>query len=146
MNTIQVLDVSLRDGGHRTNFHFQNQDLEGILTPLDHSGLEYIEIGYRNGSISPIENIGRAGLCEKDYLQFCQSLIKNAKIAVMVHPANVKKSDLEELKEFGVDLLRICIAKGQTKSSFPSYCYGKRTWSGNLCQFYSHVLLSGRRT
>jgi 4-hydroxy 2-oxovalerate aldolase len=125
MDTIQVLDVSLRDGGHRTNFHFQNQVLEGILTPLDNSGLEYIEIGYRNGSLHFIENLGRAGLCEKEYLLFCQSLIKNAKIAVMVHPKNVTKSDLAELKECGVALLRICIAKGETESSYPVLAMAK---------------------
>lgn len=117
-NRIQVLDVSLRDGGHRTNFHFQDQELKGILMPLDNSGLEYIEIGYRNGSLHPIDNLGRAGLCEKDYLLFCQALIKKAKIAVMVHPKNIEQADLVELKECGVSLLRICIAKGEVGSAY----------------------------
>lgn len=125
MNAIQVLDVSLRDGGHRTNFHFQPDELEGILTPLDKSGLEYIEIGYRNGSLHPIDNLGRAGFCAKDYLLLCKSLLKNAKMAVMVHPKNVEKSDLIELKESGVDLLRICIAKGETASAFPIIAMAK---------------------
>ncbi len=79
MNTIELLDVSLRDGGHRTNFHFKNNELQAILTSLDNSGIEYIEIGYRNGSIAPIENIGKAGLCEKDYLLFCTSQVKKQK-------------------------------------------------------------------
>lgn len=119
MDTIRILDASLRDGGHRTNFHFNNNELQEILRPLDNSGIEYIEIGYRNGSLHPIENLGRAGLCEKDYLLFCQSLIKNAKIAVMVHPENVTKSDLQELKDCGVYLVRICIAKGGVETAYP---------------------------
>ncbi len=125
MDTIKVLDVSLRDGGHRTNFHFANTDLQEILKRLDNSGLEYIEIGYRNGSLHPIDDLGRAGLCEKDYLLFCHSLIKNAKIAVMAHPGNVKKSDLRELKDCGVDLLRICIAKGEVESAYPVIALAK---------------------
>jgi 4-hydroxy 2-oxovalerate aldolase len=125
MDTINVLDVSLRDGGHRTNFHFKNKDLKEILQLLDHSGIEYIEIGYRNGSICPIENLGRAGLCEKDYLLLCQSLIHNAKIAVMAHPENVNKADLKELKDCGVDLLRICIAKGEVESAYPTMALAK---------------------
>lgn len=125
MNTIEMLDVSLRDGGHRTNFHFKNHELQNILISLDHSGLEYIEIGYRNGSISPIENIGRAGLCGKEYLLFCQSQIKKAKIAVMVHPKNITKSDLLELKECGVKLLRICIIKGGVEEACPIIDMGK---------------------
>jgi 4-hydroxy 2-oxovalerate aldolase len=119
MDTIKVLDVSLRDGGYRTNFHFTNNDLQEILRSLDNSGLEYIEIGYRNGPLAPIENCGKAGCCGKDYLLFCQSLIKNAKIAVMVYPQNVIKSDLEELKACRVALLRICVPKGEVQTACP---------------------------
>lgn len=116
---MEILDASLRDGGHRTNFHFSDKALEEILVPLDSSGIEYIEIGYRNGSIRPIENLGRAGLCDKNYLLFCQSLIKNSKTAVMAHPNNVTELDLIELKSCGVDLLRLCIAKNGLTLALP---------------------------
>lgn len=119
MGPISILDASLRDGGHRTNFHFKDDDLKKILVPLDNSGIEYIEIGYRNGSLHPIENIGKAGICPKDYLLYCQSLIKKAKIAVMVHPNNVTEQDLLELKNCGVKLIRICIAKNDMANAIP---------------------------
>lgn len=119
MGSISILDASLRDGGHRTNFHFKDDDLKKILVPLDNSGIEYIEIGYRNGSLHPIENIGKAGICPKDYLLYCQSLIKKAKIAVMVHPNNVTEQDLLELKNCGVKLIRICIAKNDMANAIP---------------------------
>ncbi|HAT1597725.1 TPA: aldolase catalytic domain-containing protein [Legionella pneumophila] len=119
MSPVSILDASLRDGGHRTNFHFKDDDLKQILVPLDNSGIEYIEIGYRNGSLHPIENIGKAGMCPKDYLLYCQSLIKKAKIAVMVHPHNVNDQDLLELKDCGVRLIRICIAKDEFAYAIP---------------------------
>lgn len=119
MNSIQLLDASLRDGGHRTNFHFSNRDLEEILRPLDQSGIDYIEIGYRNGSLHPIESLGRAGFCDKNYLLFCQSLIKKSTIAVMAHPNNINEIDLIELKACGVGLLRICIAKNGLAEAIP---------------------------
>lgn len=119
MNSIQVLDASLRDGGHRTNFHFSDHELEYILRPLDNSGVEFIEIGYRNGSLHPIDNLGRAGYCDKNYLQFCQSFIKKSTIAVMAHPKNVIESDLIELLACGVGLLRICIAKDGLAEAIP---------------------------
>jgi 4-hydroxy 2-oxovalerate aldolase len=119
MNPITVLDVSLRDGGHRTNFHFKDSQLQGILEPLDKAGLDYIEIGYRNGSLHPIENLGRAGFCHKDYLIFCHSLIKSAKMAVMVHPKNVSNTELLELKNCGVQLIRICVEKGGLEGALP---------------------------
>lgn len=28
MNPVSILDASLRDGGHRTNFHFKDDDLK----------------------------------------------------------------------------------------------------------------------
>ncbi|MGL5742419.1 MAG: hypothetical protein ACRCXC_07660 [Legionella sp.] len=114
---IILLDASLRDGGHRTNFHFSDTELEGILAPLDSSGIDYIEIGYRNGILAPTDDVGRAGWCRKDYLLFCRSLIKQAKLAVMVYPKNVTQNDLDELKDCGVDLLRICVAKNDIASS-----------------------------
>ena len=119
MKPIKVLDASLRDGGHRNNFHFSDEDLQGILVPLDNSGVDYIEIGYRNGSIIPIDNIGRAGLCDKAYLLNCHSLIKNSKIAVMAHPQNVNQEELAELKACGVTLLRVCVLKGELETAFP---------------------------
>ena len=119
MNPITVLDVSLRDGGHRTNFHFTDSELQGIIEPLDKAGLDYIEIGYRNGSLHPIANLGRAGFCDKAYLLFCQSLIKSAKMAVMVHPKNVTVAHLLELKNCGVQLIRICVEKGGLDGALP---------------------------
>ncbi|MFI4918870.1 MAG: 4-hydroxy-2-oxovalerate aldolase [Legionellales bacterium] len=119
MPLIKMLDTSLRDGGHRTNFHFSSDDLRHILTALDQSGLEYIEIGYRNGSIHPIDNLGPAGLCQKEYLLFCKSQIKQAQIAVMAHPKNIAETDLKELKASGVDLLRICVIKGSVGEACP---------------------------
>lgn len=113
-----LLDTSLRDGGHRTNFNFTDTELKEILQPLDTSGIEYLEIGYRNGSLAPID-IGRAGWCAKEYLIFCRSLVKQAKIAVMIYPNNVTQYDLNELKECGIDLLRICIPKGELESALP---------------------------
>jgi 4-hydroxy 2-oxovalerate aldolase len=111
MSPIKLLDASLRDGGHRTNFHFKNDDLMQILPPLDASGVEYIEIGYRGGAMQPIDNIGIAGFCPKEYLELCKSLVKQAKIAVMVIPGKVNTSDLAELKDYNTQLLRICVAK-----------------------------------
>lgn len=119
MTAITLLDVSLRDGGHRTNFNFSPSELQRIIEPLDSSGIEYIEVGYRNGSLHPIENMGAAGLCQKDYLLYCQSLLAKAKMAVMLHPCNVTSADLQELKACGVQLVRLCIAKGELQSAIP---------------------------
>ena len=119
MNAIKILDASLRDGGHRTHFHFEDNVLSALLTPLDKAKIDYIEIGYRNGAIRPIENMGRAGFCDKAYLDQCRSLIKNAKIAVMMHPTNVSAVDIQTMKDSGVDLIRICVPRGGAELAGP---------------------------
>ena len=119
MSLIQIIDASLRDGGHRTNFHFSDEELQGILKPLDNSGVEYIEIGYRNGPLCQIKNMGGAAHCDKHYLQLCQSLIKNSTIAVMAHANRINEADLKELQSFGMGLLRLCIAKNGLTEAIP---------------------------
>jgi 4-hydroxy 2-oxovalerate aldolase len=111
-SAVILLDVSLRDGGHRFNFHFKDNELEEILKLLDNSGVEYVEVGYRNGPLNPVDNMGKAGHCDKEYLLFCRSLLKKAKMAVMICPNNpITQKDLMELKDCGVDLLRMCVPK-----------------------------------
>lgn len=119
MNHLKTIDVTLRDGGNRVNFHFSKEVLETILPLLDQSGIEWIEIGYRNGAIRPVDDIGTAGLCKKEFLLYCRSLIRRAKIAVMAHPQNVSHDDIRELKACGVSLLRICVSRGRLKEAFP---------------------------
>jgi len=117
--TIKILDVSLRDGGHRINFDFKKEALEVILTSLDNAGIEFVEIGYRNGYAPCSKSLGVAGLCPKDYLLYCQSLLKKTGMAVMVHPQNISQTDLQTLKDCGVKLLRICVAKGRVAEACP---------------------------
>ncbi len=46
MNSVRVLDVTLRDGGCVNNFNFGAEDMSEILSALEASGVEYIELGY----------------------------------------------------------------------------------------------------
>ncbi len=126
MKNFQLLDVSLRDGGHRTKFYFDKEHLQYILPRLDCSGIDYIEIGYRNGSLEYQENIGPAGLCHDDFIYYCKSLIKRAKVAVMVHCKNIRKEDLIALSELGVNLVRFCVVKGDLENSYPYIEFAKQ--------------------
>lgn len=118
MSSVKLMDATLRDGGYQNNFNFNNDEVTSILTSLEQSKIEYIEIGYRNGPVRPIHNIGNTGLCHADYLQFCRSILKKSKMTVMLHPHNVEQSDLDELKLYKVDTLRICLSKGKEQEAF----------------------------
>lgn len=114
MFNVQLLDVTLRDGGYQTNFHFSSEIIRYVLSALDKSGIEYIEVGYKNGSFKPIANIGAAGMCSREYLEYCRKWIKRSKLTVIFHPKNIQEKDIEELKDCGVDSVRIVFpAKNQ---------------------------------
>ncbi len=119
MLPLQVLDVTLRDGGHLSNFHFTNEQLHRIISALDAAGVDFIEVGYRNGSISHIDNIGIAGLSPNEYLSFCKEGIQRSKMAVMAHCQNITRNDIIEMKKCGVELLRLCIQKGEHSLAYP---------------------------
>ena len=113
MNKTQLMDVTLRDGGHTNNYQFSPDVVKHIVSTLDQSGIGRIEIGYRNGLRKPIPNIGPAGLCSKEYLKSCRSWIQSAKLSVMCHPINIQEADLKEMKDCGVDSLRVCFVPKQ---------------------------------
>ena len=46
MNSLRVLDVTLRDGGCVNNFNFGQQSMDRILDALEQSGVDFIELGY----------------------------------------------------------------------------------------------------
>ena len=49
MTNIKLLDVTLRDGGYKTNFHFTSEIIKDVLTALDQSGVHYIQGYYLQG-------------------------------------------------------------------------------------------------
>tara|TARA_Y100000588_G_scaffold376236_1_gene453747 strand:- start:692 stop:1573 length:882 start_codon:yes stop_codon:yes gene_type:complete len=113
MQKLHCLDVTLRDGGNRNGFHFTDEDLEYILTRLNHSRIEFVEVGYRNGAIRPIDDIGPAGLCTNAYLEKCNALLPNNHLVVMAHPQNLSSDDITALKQNGVKLLRLCVSRNK---------------------------------
>lgn len=125
MPPLKVLDVTLRDGGHLNDFHFTEAALHAILSPLNEAGIDYIEVGYRNGSIVPIPNIGIAGMSPDAYLTQCKALLTRTHMAVMAHCENIDKNDIIALKKNGVDLLRLCIPKGDAPLAIPLIQYAQ---------------------
>ena len=54
MNSIKVLDVTLRDGGCVSDFNFGQAYMDQILSGLEKSGVDIIELGYldvKKGSV-----------------------------------------------------------------------------------------------
>jgi len=106
--SLKNIDVTLRDGGYRNLFSFSENYARQHVQMVDRSGVEWIEIGYRNGSFKPIDNIGQTGVSPDAYICAMREAAKRPCICVMVHPKNISESDLAHMRGLGVDMLRFC--------------------------------------
>jgi len=106
--TLKVLDVTLRDGGYRNGFSFSREYAREHLRRMTNAGIEWIEIGYRNGSFKAIPNIGTTGLSPDSYLQAMRAETADRRLCVMFHPKNITLADLDRMRELGVDMVRAC--------------------------------------
>jgi len=118
MDDVKLIDVTLRDGGYKNNFHFPAEIVTQIVSNADKAGIEYVEVGYRNGVWETPPNIGPTGLCSKNYLASCRNLIRSSKLTVMFHPKNLQKSDLDEMRACEVDCVRISFPVNDHKLGF----------------------------
>ncbi|CAM5250120.1 nucleoid-structuring protein H-NS [Streptomyces spiroverticillatus] len=106
------LDVTLRDGGYRNNFDF----------PLDYAlhharesvaaGLEWVEIGYRNGSFTTKPGLGRTGVGADDYIRAVAEVVSPDRLCMILHPKNITEDDLPAMYGAGVRLVRFCLPSG----------------------------------
>ncbi|GAB7035438.1 hypothetical protein AB0G35_24600 [Streptomyces sp. NPDC021749] len=106
------LDVTLRDGGYRNNFDF----------PLDYAlhharesvaaGVEWIEIGYRNGSFQPKDGLGPTGVGADDYIRAVAEVVPPERLCMILHPKNITDDDLPRMYAAGIRLLRFCLPAG----------------------------------
>ncbi|MEV3859529.1 hypothetical protein AB0J38_35135 [Streptomyces sp. NPDC050095] len=106
---ITNLDVTLRDGGYRNNFDFP---LEYALHHARESiaaGMEWVEIGYRNGSFKHVPGIGRTGAGADDYIRALAEVVPPERICMILHPKNVTDDDLHRMHDAGVRLVRFCL-------------------------------------
>ncbi|MDE1476354.1 hypothetical protein [Xenorhabdus bovienii] len=77
---VNNIDVTLRDGGYLNNFNFTTEYAINHVETLTKSGMEWFEIGYRNGSFKPISNIGLTGMSPDSYIWDIHRAVPEAKV------------------------------------------------------------------
>lgn len=115
MNNLNVLDVTLRDGGCVNDFNFGQAYMEKILASLEKSGIEYIELGYidnKNGSKE-----GRTQYINDTVIQDCILKEKKAgvKYVAMMDYGKFNPEELQARTEKSVDGLRVAFHKKNCK-------------------------------
>lgn len=140
MNTLKVLDVTLRDGGCVNDFNFGQTYMEKILTALEESGVDVIELGYideKKGTAS-----GRTQYISEQVIPQC--ILKSKKQGVTyVAMMDYGKFDVDKLVQRtseGIDGLRVAFHK---KNRFDIISLGRKIIEKGY-QFYIQPMLTVR--
>ncbi|AMH94266.1 4-hydroxy-2-oxovalerate aldolase DmpG [methanogenic archaeon ISO4-H5] len=107
MDSINLLDCTLRDGGYINNWKFGRESIDYILRKLETSGIEYIEIGFIKGD-SPDPDSTLFPDTDSINSVIPKPRSKNTKYVGMVDMS--KPVPLERIKPYqpgGIDLIRV---------------------------------------
>lgn len=119
MNSIKVLDVTLRDGGCVNNFNFGQLYMEKILKAQEESGVDIIEMGYID-EVNGSEN-GRTQYINDQVIP--QTILKNKKAGVnyvaMIDYGKFNPDNLAIRNKNSIDGLRIAFHKKDMYNMIP---------------------------
>lgn len=106
---IKVFDCTIRDGGLINNHDFDHQFVREVYKSLSASGVDYMEIGYKNSKnlFSPSE-YGPWKFCDDiDVKKVIEGIESKTKISVMVDVDRVDLDDVKIASESPVDMIRV---------------------------------------
>ncbi len=111
MGTVKILDTTLRDGGCVNNFNFGQSYMNKILSALESSKVDYIEMGYID-QVKGTEQ-GRTQYCNEQVIS--KYFLKSKKPGVTyVAMVDYGKFDVDSLKQndgSGIDGIRMAFHK-----------------------------------
>jgi len=104
----QVLDCTIRDGGLINKHHFDHRLVREVYKAVSASGVDYIELGYRNSKemFSPDEYGLWKFTTDEDIKKIVKGIKSNIKIAVMTDIGRVNMDDFKPAKESPVSMIR----------------------------------------
>lgn len=119
MNSIRVLDVTLRDGGCVNDFNFGQAYMNKILSGLEQSGVDIIELGYidtNNGSAE-----GRTKFCDEKVItkHFLHTKKPGTTYVAMFDFGKFDPDNLQPYTSNGIDGLRIAFHKKDRFNMIP---------------------------
>ncbi len=106
---IKVCDCTVRDGGLMNDSNFSLETVKNIYKALSASGVDIIELGYRNSKkmFSP-EKFGAWRFCDEDMLRKATDGVEsNAKLAVMQDAHKASADDVLPKEDSVVDIIRV---------------------------------------
>ena len=105
---IHVVDTTLRDGSHAVSHSFTIEQVKAIASRLDYCGVEMIELSHGDGLTGSTYNYGFSTTDEIEMLKTAASVIKKAKLTVLLLPGIGTLEDLKYVHTHcGVQAVRV---------------------------------------
>ena len=104
---IHILDSTLRDGSHALAHQFTAEQVTNVVKGLDEAGVEMIEVSHGDGLGGSTVTYGFSKQSELELLKAASSVIKKAKLAVLLLPGIGTKDDLKMAADFGAKVAQI---------------------------------------
>lgn len=104
----KIVDCTVRDGGLVNNWDFSVEFVQDLYESLNASGVEYMEIGYKN-SPKLLKSEGKEGPWRFLDDSFLRDVIqkKNTKLSALVDVGRVDEADVLPRSESMLDLIRV---------------------------------------
>jgi 4-hydroxy 2-oxovalerate aldolase len=101
---VEILDVTLRDGGYVNNHEFGIQDIDSVIDGIRDAGIPFIEVGYflRRGE----SGLPPVAWCPVSYLKRVNDRAGHVRIVCMVRPTMVAAEEIDVLSAAGVGVIR----------------------------------------
>jgi len=101
----KILDCTTRDGGHVTNWNFNDEFVFDLMNELNYARVAYFEIGYRNRFDT--DGKGNFYHCSPEFLQKFYDKKGNLQIGVMTDAKRYSEEDFAGAGKDYIDFVRI---------------------------------------
>ena len=105
--TLNILDVSLRDGSHSVRHSFTEDQVRAAARGLNAAGVRYFEVSHGDGLGGSSLQYGLSATSELKLIEAAVSECTTSEVAVLLIPGIGTKQDLENAAKLGAKMVRV---------------------------------------
>ena len=105
--SIEILDVTLRDGSHAMQHSFTEEQVRATARGLDQAGVRYFEVTHGDGLGGSSLQYGFSKVSELKLIEAAADECKTAEVSVLLIPGIGIKEDLQDAVKVGAKMVRV---------------------------------------